>query len=59
MSSVDPAVSHDVFETIRHWPLEARRDLVPPAGGRARAGTAAGPDERSGPARRAGFVPCP
>jgi hypothetical protein len=45
MSSVDPAVYHDVFETIRQWPPEARRVLIPPAGGRSRAGTEAGPDE--------------
>jgi hypothetical protein len=50
MSSVDPAVYHDVFETIRQWPPEARRDLISPVGGLVWAGTAAGPDGRSGPA---------
>ena len=28
MNSVEPAEYHNVFETIRQWPPEARRDLV-------------------------------
>ena len=28
MNSVEPAVYHDVFENIRSWPPEARRDLI-------------------------------
>ena len=28
MNSVEPAEYHDVFETVRQWPPEARRDLL-------------------------------
>ena len=28
MTSVEPAKYHDVFETVRQWPPEARRDLL-------------------------------
>lgn len=28
MTSVEPAKYHDVFETVRQWPAEARRDLL-------------------------------
>ncbi len=28
MNNVEPAEYHHVFETIRQWPPEARRDLV-------------------------------
>jgi hypothetical protein len=28
MNTVEPAVYHNVFETVRHWPPEARRDLL-------------------------------
>jgi hypothetical protein len=28
MNNVEPAVYHNVFDTIRSWPPEARRDLI-------------------------------
>ena len=28
MNSVEPAEYHDVFETVRQWPPEARRDFL-------------------------------
>jgi hypothetical protein len=28
MTNVEPAKYYDVFETVRHWPAEARRDLL-------------------------------
>ena len=28
MTSVEPAKYHDVFETVRQWPAEVRRDLL-------------------------------
>jgi hypothetical protein len=28
MNRVEPAEYHNIFETIRHWPPEARRDLL-------------------------------
>jgi hypothetical protein len=28
MSSVEPSEYHTILETVRHWPPEARRDLL-------------------------------
>jgi hypothetical protein len=28
MNGIEPAEYHQVFETVRHWPPEARRDLL-------------------------------
>jgi hypothetical protein len=28
MNSIEPAEYHEVFETVRQWPPEARRDLL-------------------------------